>query len=149
MSNVTSILGTNLISNAPSVLNANFGALNSGIATSDSSIVGVRSSIASKITISSTASNTLSITTGLTDKVMVWAKGTITGSTSSGSVALIYNGVVKDASTIKQAAAADETTFALMYSETPGAATANVVASVIATGALTITNVKIITEIIT
>lgn len=146
MSNLTSILGADLISVSPSIINGNFQNLNiSMIATSIIS----SSTLTGRILTSSVAASIISLTTVANDVVRVWAKGTITGSTSSGSVALIYNGVTKDAATIKQAAAADEISFALMYAETPGAATANVVVSVVATGALVINNPKILVERIT
>lgn len=107
------------------------------------------STLTGRILTSSVAGSNLSLTTVANDMVRVWAKGTVTGSATSGSVALIYNGVTKDAMTIKHGAAADETSFALMYSEVPGAATANVVTSIIATGALVINNPRIIVERIT
>lgn len=145
MANLTSILGTDLISNAPSVLNGNFDALN----TSKAEATTVTSLLSGKVQVQSVAGSSLSLTTAATDKVVVWARGTITGSASAGSVAVIYNGVTKDALEVKQAAAADQTAFYLQYSEVPGAATANIVVSVIATGALTINNPRILTEIIT
>ena len=136
MANLTSILGTTLISNSPSILTGNFQNLN----------LGLSSTLTGRIVVSSVAASILSLVTVASDQVIVWAKGTITGSASSGSVALIYDGVTKDAMAIKQAAADDQTAYSLMYSEAPGAATANVVTSIIATGALTITNPKIIIQ---
>lgn len=156
MSNLTSILGSDLISDGPTTINGNFQqvnlatvALQSSIITASVVSIGITSLLSSKVQVFTAASSVLTLTTGTNDKVIVWAKGTITGSASSGSVALVYNGVVKDASTVKQAATADETTFYLMYTESPGALTANIMTSVIATGALTITNNKIVAQVIT
>ena len=146
MANLTSIIGSNLISNAPSVMTGNWQNLN--IQANNTSIIS-SSTLTGRIIISSVAGSILSLTTAATDQVTVFSKGTVTGSGSSGSIALIYNGITKDASTVKQAAAADETTFSLMYYDAPGAATANVVTSVIATGALTIANNEIIIQKIT
>lgn len=146
MSNLTSILGTDLISNAPSILNANFGALNTQ--ANATSIIS-SSTLTGRIIISSVAASIMSLTTASNDKAIIWARGTITGSASAGSVALIYNGTTKDALEVKQAAAADQTAFSLMYSETPGAATANVVTSVIANGSLIINNPKMLSQVIT
>lgn len=149
MATLTSILGTDLISASRAVINTNYQQLNQQVIDNTASIVGISSIVSQKIQISSVAGTTLGLTTAATDQVTVWAKGHITGSATAGSVALIYNGVTKDAIAVKQAAAADQTGFALMYSEIPGAATQNIVASVIANGALTIGEVKIIAQVVT
>lgn len=149
MATLTSILGTDLISASRAVINTNYQQLNQQVIGNSASITGLSSVLSQKIQTSSVAGSILSITTTANDFVTVWAKGHITGSGSAGSVALIYNGVTKDSLSVKQAAAADQTTFALMYSEMPGAATQNIVASVIANGALTIGEVKIIAQVVT
>lgn len=146
MANLTSILGTALISNAPSTLNGNFNALN--VQANATSVIA-SSTLTGRIITTSTAGASLSLSTVATDQVTVWARGTISGSTSAGSVAVIYNGVTKDALEVKQAAAADQTAFSLMYSETPGAASQTVVVSVIANGNLSINNPRIIIQKIT
>lgn len=149
MATLTSILGTDLISASRAVINTNYQQLNQQVIGNSASIVGLSSIVSQKIQISSVAGTTLGLTTAATDAVTVWAKGHITGSNAAGSVALIYNGVTKDSLSVKQAAAADQTGFALMYSEIPGAATQNIIASVIANGALTIGEVKIIAQVVT
>lgn len=145
MANLTSILGTDLISASYPVINTNFQSLNANKAESST----LTSLLSAKIQVASVAGSVLSLTTGSGDVVTVWMKGFITGSATAGSVALVYNGAIKDSIHVKQAAAADATSFALMYSETPGAATANITASVIANGALSYGDVKIIAQVIT
>lgn len=146
MATLTSILGSDYISSSYGVINTNLQNLN--VALIATSIIS-SSTLTGRIITSSVAGSNLSLTTVANDRVTVWAKGTVTGSATSGSVALIYNGITKDAATIKNGEAADEISFALMYSEVPGAATANVVTSIVATGALIINNPKIIIERIT
>jgi hypothetical protein len=74
---------------------------------------------------------TLSLTTTAGQKVIVWAKGHVQPSGTGGGaydVNLKYDGVVKDKITVDAASstAARFETFALQYTETPGAGTANI-----------------------
>ncbi len=71
-----------------------------------------------------TAGATHSLTTVAGEKVIVWAKGSYTGSASSDSINLKYNAVTKDTVTVDAVDSGNEVnSFALMYTETPGAGT--------------------------
>jgi hypothetical protein len=154
MSNLTSILGTDLISNAPSVLNGNFDALNHDILAGQARSSVLTASIAGLKTISVSSANgvALPLTTSAGDKVVVWAKGLITGTTNVSSVALMYNGVIKDVISLSQSADfnTNPLTFSLMYSEVPGAQSASIMTSVVSNigGTTILSNVKILTELI-
>lgn len=154
MSNLTSILSTDLVSNSRSTINDNFNALNLHVVGNSSSIVSLQSSIVAKstITVSSVAGTILSITTQANDKVIVWVKGLMTGTTNVSSVALVYNGVIKDTIVINQSADlnTNPVAFSLMYAETPGVASASIVASVVSNigGTTILSGLKILTEII-
>lgn len=149
---LTSILGSDLISASYPTINTNFNALNVEASTLGTrvaaSIAGLNASMLSQITISSVAGASLNVVTGPADRVIAWCKGTVTGSATAGSVALLYDGVIKDSMEVKQAAAADQTGFALMYAESPGAGTRTIAASVVANGSLIINNPRIIAQVI-
>lgn len=76
---------------------------------------------------------TLAITTVANEKVIVWAKGNVTlGNGESGTITLNYDGNVKDTVVGSQGDAegyTDTYPFSLIYTETPGAATANITVS--------------------
>jgi hypothetical protein len=70
---------------------------------------------------------TLSLTTIAGQKVIVIAKGNYSGASGADTVLLKYNGVTKDTLAIDGIDSANESNaFMLMYTETPGAATANI-----------------------
>lgn len=142
---ITSILSTDLISSSRDTLNDNFNTLNvnkveTSVFSALSSVVALKNSVS----VSSVVGSVLSVTTTDDDTLLVQAKGFITGSASAGSVALLYNGAVRDSVSVKQAATADTLPFFLTYYEKPGAATANIQTSVIANGGLSIGDLKII-----
>lgn len=96
------------------------------------------------ITIETTTGVTHSLTTTAGQKVVVWAKGNILFSTNVDTTCLLaYNGVTKDTTAHKVDASGvtRRHAFALMYTETPGAATQNVT---VTAGAGTLENVVII-----
>jgi hypothetical protein len=73
---------------------------------------------------------TLSLTTIASEKVLVFAKGNISGSGSVQTINLQYNGVTKDSVSVSNPDdASGNGSFTLMYTETPGAATHNVTVS--------------------
>jgi len=79
------------------------------------------------ITIETTTGVTHSLTTIAGEKVIVWAKGWDDRANTLGTINLKYNGVTKD--TISAGGNGNSDTyvpFSLMYTETPGAATANI-----------------------
>lgn len=144
MSTLTSILSSDLLSASRSTINTSFNTLNN-----DKADAGTYTSLlAAKFTVSSVANAALALTTTATDTVQVFSKGYATGSNAASSVAVLYNGVVKDSVEIKQAAAGDVVPFSLMYAETPGAGTHNVQTSVVA-GVSSILGVVIIINKIT
>lgn len=75
--------------------------------------------------IETTIGATHSLTTVAGQKVIVWAKGTQVGNASNTNISLKYNGVTKDSLTALDVSS-DDQTFSLMYTETPGAGTANI-----------------------
>src|SRR4051794_4174709 len=77
------------------------------------------SDILGLVSFETTAGTTHSLTTVANEKVLVIAKGSTTG----GTVTLSYNGVQKDSVTTT----ANRSAWCLMYTETPGAATANII----------------------
>ena len=77
-------------------------------------------------TIETTTGTTHSLTTTAGQRVMVWAKGTRTHDNSDYVVTLKYGGVTKDTVKINGSSSSDFVSFALMYTETPGAATADI-----------------------
>lgn len=82
------------------------------------------------LSIESTSGATHSLTTVANQKVLVFAKGDYTGSSSDINVVLAYNGVNKDVVTIDPDVSGANTPFCLMYQEIPGAGTQNVTVSV-------------------
>lgn len=102
------------------------------------------------VTIVSATTTTLSLTTTAGQKVIVWAKGDITGSGSSSSptISLKYNGVTKDTVIVDQSdngVTGWTVPFSLMYTEEPGAATQNVT---VTTSADTLNRVMIIAQVV-
>lgn len=93
-------------------------------------------------TIETTSGATHSLTTVAGQVVVVWAKADISESSASATITLKYNGVTKDTAVYTDNdAGAKVTPMALMYTETPGAATQNITLET-STGSLS--NVKII-----
>lgn len=84
------------------------------------------------LTIETTSGTTHSLTTTAGQRVMVWAKCSVEGGTSGDiTVTLAYNSVAKDTATgdDDNITANFKYPYALMYTETPGAATANITLS--------------------
>lgn len=109
------------------------------------------STAAAVVTIETTAGATHSLTTTAGQKVVVWAKGNSTASdANTRTLELKYNGVTKDTVTItpNQFSSQDGWVlpFALMYTETPGAATQDIT---VTTSNGSVGNVVIIVQIIT
>lgn len=81
------------------------------------------------VTIETTAGATHALTTTAGQRVVVWAKGTVAtpggDAATDYSVYLKYNGVTKD-TVVQNSGAAKRGSFALMYTEIPGAATQNI-----------------------
>lgn len=73
-----------------------------------------------------TTGTTHSLTTVAGETVIVWACGVNISSQSNQTVSLKYNGVAKHTITHDYANGGGKTPFSLMYSEIPGAATANI-----------------------
>jgi hypothetical protein len=75
--------------------------------------------------------NTLAVTTIAGQRILVWAKGNLPSSVDNFTVTMTlqYNGVTKDTVVMKETANTGSSAypFALMYTETPGAATHNIV----------------------
>jgi len=148
MSSITTINSTDLITNSRADINTNFSNLNTDkietsvldtdttlAANSDSKIPSQKAIKAyvdanSILAVSSetTSGSTHSLTTTATQRVVVWAKGTLVKtSTSSTTLELKYNGVSKDLVVQDDNTSTNNyTPFSLMYTETPGAATANI-----------------------
>jgi len=139
MSSLTSILSTDLISDSRSRINTSFHELNNNKVET--------STLGAKFTVSSVAGSILALTTVATDTVVVHAKGYARGSAGASSIAVLYNGVIKDSVEIKQAATADNVPFALMYAEVPGAGTHDVQTSVVAGTSSTLGVVILINKI--
>lgn len=93
----------------------------------------------STVTIETTTGVTHSLTTTVGQVVVVWAKGDLSTVGGATTLTLKYNNVTKDTSVLD--ASSDTRGFALMYTETPGAATANITMT---TDVGTLTNVVII-----
>lgn len=151
MSTLTTIQSTDLITSSRANINDNFAALNTDkietsvldtdttlAANSDSKVATqkavkayVDANVSVPISSEITASTSHSLTTTANQKVVVIAKGDlgnvadITGYT----VSLKYNGVTKDTAYIQMDTDGNincTAPFALQYTETPGAATANI-----------------------
>jgi hypothetical protein len=82
------------------------------------------------ITAETTAGETHSLTTVAGEVVMVWAKGSYTGTSTASVISISYNAVEKDRVTIDPVNSGDKSVFSLMYTETPGAATANITVAI-------------------
>lgn len=79
------------------------------------------------VTIETTTGTTHSLTTTAGQKVVVWAKGYDSHGVGSGTVNLKYNGATKDSVVNGNTSGSTQNVpFALMYTETPGAATQNI-----------------------
>ena len=76
--------------------------------------------------IETTAGVTHSLVTTASQKVIVWAKGYVLNDSGTVTVSLKYNGVTKDSVLVRPSSSGHEIPFALMYTETPGAATQNI-----------------------
>ena len=100
----------------------------------------------STVVIETTTGTTHSLTTVANQKVIVWVKGYLTGGyTVQGTVTLKYNTVQKDSSYVYIHGFNGDCSipFALMYTETPGAATQNIT---VETDGGTLTGVVIIVQ---
>jgi len=100
-----------------------------GSLRADAGVVSVEAS--SSVAVETTSGATHSLTTTANQKVVVWAKGTVNFNMavrSTITLSLKYNGVAKD--TVKFGWDDDgngsEAGFSLMYTEIPGAATADI-----------------------
>lgn len=100
--------------------------------------------------VETTAGTTHSLTTIAGQKVIVWAKGAILdGGYDGGNYAinLKYGGTLKDVTYQQLGNTSNKYGFALMYTETPGAATANITVDFTAPGGGgTLSDVKIIVQ---
>ncbi len=145
MSTITTINSGDLITNSRAVINTNFSNLNTDkietsvldtdttlSANSDSRIATQKAVKAyvdaggvPTFNVYTVTGTTLSITTTASQKVIVWAKGdAYTGSGSSaGNAYLNYNAVQKDIAAFSNVSSTNSDSFAMMYTETPGAAT--------------------------
>lgn len=103
------------------------GAGASKILTSDADGDATWENNAGAITIETTTGTTHSLTTTAGQKVIVWAKG----QTGEATITLKYGGVTKDTVACSDGGDSWHATFpfALQYTETPGAGTADVVVS--------------------
>lgn len=148
MATIVTINASDQITNSRADLNTNFTNLNSDkietsvldtdtalAANSDAKIPSqkaikayVDAQTLTGLTIETTAGATHSLTTTASQKVVVFVKGRLAtnGSTSNNLVTLAYNGVSKD--TVQMGG--EIVPFALMYTETPGAATHDITVSV-------------------
>lgn len=99
-------------------------------AIAQSKIAGMLGNSNDIVSIEVTVGTTHSLTTVAGQKVLVFAKGDITDGTGTGrTIALQYNAVTKDSVGSNTGGSATRSPFALMYTETPGAATQNVTVS--------------------
>lgn len=160
MATIVTIAASDQITNSRADINTNFANLNSDkietsvidtdtalTANSDAKIPSQKAIKAyvdaqSILTVSSesTTAATHSLTTIANQRVVVWAKGDVTGAVPS-TITLDYNSVTKDTVVTDAGGAGDKEAFSLMYTETPGAATQNI--TVAASGGATLANVKI------
>lgn len=148
MSTITTIQSTDLITNSRTVINTNFSNLNTdkietsvldtdtALAANSDSKIATQKAVKTYID-SGGGFNASEVTTGAThslttiagQKVIVFVKGNFS-ITSAGSqqvdVVLKYNAVTKDTVTVYNENVTTTRAFALMYTETPGAATQNV-----------------------
>jgi hypothetical protein len=96
---------------------------------------------AAVISAETTSGVTHSLTTLAGQRVLVWAKGSRTADNADYTTTLSYNGVSKDSITTNGATSSDKIAFTLMYTETPGAATADIT---VTTSGGSLSDVKII-----
>lgn len=105
------------------------GAGASKILTSDADGDATWETNTSAISVETTSGATHSLTTVANQKVIVWVKGYLTESSSNNTtITLSYNSVAKDTTVANENDSTNNLThpFALMYTETPGAATADI-----------------------
>lgn len=147
MSTIVTINAGDLISSSRANINTNFSNLNTDkietsvidtdtalAANSDAKLPSqkavkayVDAQALAGLTIETTSGTSHSLTTTASQKVMVWAKGWLSTDVTNRSITLKYNGVTKDTVTITESdASGGKIPFALMYTETPGAATQNI-----------------------
>ena len=96
------------------------------------------------LVIETTAGATHSLTTVAGQAVIVWATGNVNGNSNDRTVTLKYNGVTKCQTVsdgVGLTGSDQQVPFALMYTEVPGAATANITVDA---GAVNVFDVKII-----
>lgn len=100
---------------------------------------------ANTFSVETTAGTTHALTTVASQQVLVTAKGVVVATNAVNTVTLKYNGVTKDTVTVggTGAGASLNSAFALMYTETPGAATQNVT---VETSGGTLSNVVIVVQ---
>ncbi len=147
MSTITTINASDLITDSRTVINTNFSNLNTDkietsvldtdtalTANSDAKVAtqkATKAYVDANVGVESefTAAATHSLTTTATQKVVVWAKGslakTAAGATSI-TISLKYNNVTKDTVVPYNENTTTNRAWALMYTETPGAATADI-----------------------
>lgn len=107
-----------------SIVNAD---INSAAAIAQSKLAGGADTVADVAFIETTAGTTHSLTTVAGQRVLVFAFGNLNdGGGAARTIALNYNGVAQHSVTITSGAAATNTSFALCYKATHGAATQNV-----------------------
>ena len=159
MSTLVTIQPTDLITNSRADINGNFAALNTDkietsvidtdsalTANSDSKVAtqkAVKAYVDAQTLLSiataTTSGATASLTTTATQRVVVFAKGNA-GESGTKTITLKYNGVTKDTLSLVGTSTGEKNPFMLMYTETPGAATANIT---VVTDAGTLENVVI------
>lgn len=114
--------------------------INAAAAIALTKLSGLVGNPGSFISIETTTGTTHSLTTVANQRVFVFAKGNVaTGGGSNRTVTLAYNSVSKDIAAVLANTSAKES-FALGYSEIPGAGTQNITVTI---DADTIENVKI------
>ena len=101
--------------------------ISAAAAISQSKIAPTTNANTDLIAIETSDTGTLSLTTVAGQKVVVFATVVIDGGVEA-TTSLLYNGVSKDAK-LGQSASANEYEVTLMYTETPGAATADITVS--------------------
>ena len=165
MSTITTIQSTDIVGDSRAVINTNFSNLNTDKAELNSpTFTGtpilptgttavtqgsgdnstkiatteyVDTNAGTAITIETTAGSTHSLTTTANQKVIVWAKGSISGDANTKTAILKYNTVQKDAVSMDDGDSF-QSPFALMYTETPGAGTQNITVEASGGGSLSL-----------
>ncbi len=147
MATITTINSGDSITGSRAVLNNNFAALNTDkletsvvdvdttlAANSDAKVPSQKAikayvdanaippAVSSEVTVGTT--HTLTTTAG--QRVIVWAKGVMVANAGGNTVTLQYNGVTKDSQVAVASSGSHQNGFCLFYTETPGAATANI-----------------------